>query len=199
MDLFYGLFVLPVLYERFLPRPPHRVWGDSRRRGWHVMEVLCSQSCESCTGNKKSKLSVRWRDHLEAAEHLHCFRGHVEGGAARQRHLRGWNHRDLWSSLSHCTRMKSMEVHRTDLGHAGSQVAEKAGPQLHVHPFTRGQEASDLSNALTETSSVLSQDSWVCVHSSCRRRHNQTGLVGFTHMKTLTHTHRLVFISPWGP
>lgn len=162
-----------ISWGEFLPRSPHRVWGDRRCNRWHVMAVLCTQRCESCTGNKKGKLSVRrWHD-LEATVQLHCFWGGLHGWATFTRHLWDGSSWNLRPSLSESQRawMRCVEVHWVDLGHAGRQVAEEVSPHLCVHTFTRGQETGDLSNTLTEAGSVFTQDGWICVHSSCREKY----------------------------
>lgn len=132
------------------------------------MAVLCAQRHESCTGNKKSELSVRRWHHLEATVQLHRFGGDVHRRATFARHLWSGGRWDVRAGLpqSQRTWVRCVEVHSVDLGHAGCQVAEEASPHLCVHPFARGQETGDLAHTLTEPGSVFTQDGWVCVHSS---------------------------------
>lgn len=137
-----------------------------------MMAVLCTQRHESCTGNKKSELSIRCWHNLEATVQLH----HVWGDTTFTGHLWSGGSWELCAVLSCKSRrswVRRIEVHSVDLGHAGCQVTEEASPHLCVHPFTRGQETSDLSYTLTEPSSVFTKDGWVCVHSSCRGKYKK--------------------------
>lgn len=133
--------------------------------------VLCTQGCESRTRNKKSELSIRRWHNLEPAVYLHGFWGDRHRWATFAGHLWGGSTWYLCHGLSEsqCTWVRCIEVQSVDLGHAGGQVTEEASPNLCVHTFTRGQEAGDLSNALTEAGSVFSHDGRVRVHSSCQK------------------------------
>lgn len=64
--------------------------------------------------------------------------------------------------------MRRVDVGGADLGHAGRQVAEEAGPGVQVDAVARGQETGDLSRTLAEAGSVFAQEGRVHAHGSCK-------------------------------